>query len=48
MKKHKFLTVMVVGDNPEELMEQYRMGELTEPILQYKIADKDKYLSKMI
>lgn len=38
----KFYSVMVVGNNPEELMEKYRIGLKVEKYLKYKYLDAEK------
>lgn len=38
----KFFSVMVVGDNPEELMEKYKIGGKVEKYLRYKYLDAEK------
>jgi len=42
MAKSKFLTVMVVGNNPEELMEKYNKALKVEPYVKFKYLDAEK------
>ena len=37
-----FRSVMVVGDNPEELMEKYRIGRTVDKYMKYKYLDASK------
>jgi len=38
----KFYSVMVVGDNPEELMEKYKIGSKVEKYIKFKYLDAEK------
>ncbi len=38
----KFLSVMVVGNNPEELMNKYKIGTKVDKYIKYKYCDADK------
>ena len=42
MSKSKFLSVMVVGNNPEELMEKYNKSLKVEPYVKYRYLDAEK------
>lgn len=42
MAKSKFLSVMVVGKNPEELMEKYNKALKVKPYIKYKYLEADK------
>lgn len=42
MANSRFLSVMVVGKNPEELMEKYNKSLKVEPYIKYKYLDADK------
>ena len=41
-KESKFYTVMVVGDNPEELMAKYDTSLKVKPYIKYKYLDAEK------
>ena len=43
MKNSRFFSVMVVGENPNELMENYKYGKKVEPYVAYKYLDAEKY-----
>jgi len=38
----KFFNVMVVGNNPEELLKKYKIGEKVEPYIKYHYLDAEK------
>ena len=38
--------VMVIGDNPDELMEQYRIDKEVEPYVVFKYKDAEKMRKK--
>ena len=38
----KFFSVMVIGDNPEELLKEYDINLKVEPYVKYKYSDADK------
>lgn len=42
MNSSKFFSVMVVGDNPEKLMEKYDMAKEVKPYVKYKYLDAEK------
>ena len=42
MAKNRFYTVMVIGSNPDELMEKYSLGKKVEPYIKYKYLDAKK------
>lgn len=42
MSKSKFLTVMVVGDNPDKLMEKYDKSLKVKPYIKYRYLDAEK------
>lgn len=42
MAKNRFYTIMVIGDNPDELMEKYSLGKKVEPYIKYKYLDAKK------
>jgi hypothetical protein len=42
MAKSKFLSVMVVGNNPEKLMEKYDKALKVKPYIKYKYLDAEK------
>lgn len=44
----KFFSVMVVGDNPEQLMEKYEIGKKVERYRKYKYLEAEKMLNKSI
>lgn len=48
MEKNRFYTVMVVGKNPQELMEKYSMEKKVEPYIKYKYLDAKKLRDKTL
>lgn len=48
MKGSNVFTVMVVGDNPHELMEKYNSNIEVEPYVKYKYKDADKIKNNSI
>lgn len=48
MEGSKFFSVMVVGDNPEELMAKYDLNLQVEPYVKYKYLDAEKLQNNAI
>jgi hypothetical protein len=47
-KRSRFFSIMVVGDNPEEITKKYDLNAKVEPYIKYKYADASKYKSVSI
>lgn len=44
----RFFSVMVVGDNPDSILEKYSVDKEVEPYVKYKFSQAEKYRSKAI
>ena len=41
--KSKFFSVMIVGENPESILEDYRIDKKVEPYIKYRFLEAEKY-----
>ena len=48
MNKNNFFSLLVIGDNPEELMKKYNEDYEVEPYIKYYFKDKDKLFKNRI
>ena len=47
-KRHKFFTIMVVGDNPDELMSKYAIDLTVPKYIKYHYLDAEKMKANAI
>lgn len=47
-KPSKFFSVMVIGENPQELMAKYSIDRKVEPYIKYRYMDASKYRDRAI